>query len=78
MRVIDDWTGLRSVAVAESKTGVLVTCNPYDNLITADLEPWPTPEILQKLYASDRFKGGHPKTMWRRARPWATIPICNR
>jgi hypothetical protein len=61
MRLIDHWSGQGSLAVAESKSGVLVTINPYDNLVTTGVSPWPTPEVLQKLYASDRFKGKTPE-----------------
>jgi hypothetical protein len=58
---IEHWSGEGSIAVAESKSGVLVTINPHDNLVTTGVAPWPTPEILQKLYASDRFKGKTPE-----------------
>ena len=57
MRSIEHWVRADQVAVAESAGGVLATCNPLDNLVRAGVTPWPPPEILQKLYASERWRG---------------------
>jgi hypothetical protein len=35
---------------------VLATTHPADNLVQSS-RPWPTPELLQKYYASGRFEG---------------------
>lgn len=56
---IPHWTNSRTICVAQSKGGVLVTRHPDDNLI-ASVSPWPTPELLQKYYASARFRGRTP------------------
>lgn len=56
MREIPHWTDGKTIRVAESKSGVLVTVHPDDNLV-ASVKPWPTPELLQKCYASSRFVG---------------------
>lgn len=57
MQKIDGWTGGSRILVARSKGGVTVTVNALDNLIKAGTLPWPTPEIIQKLYASSKFAG---------------------
>jgi len=56
LRYIPHWQQARTIAVAESKGGVLVAIRPDDNLIRK-CDPWPTPELLQKFYASSRFVG---------------------
>src|SRR5687768_10138847 len=61
MHRIDHWSGQGSIAVAESKSGVLIAVNPYDNLVTTNVTPWPAPEVLQKLYANGRFRGKTPE-----------------
>jgi len=56
MRYLPHWEHPRTVAAAESTSGVLVTVDPADNLVN-QTSPWPAPEVLQKLYASTRFQG---------------------
>jgi hypothetical protein len=56
MREIQHWNQASVLRVAESKGGVLVTTHPDHNLTKA-VTPWPTPELLQKYYASSRFEG---------------------
>jgi hypothetical protein len=36
---------------------VLATIDPFDNLVRGDVYPWPPPELVQKLYASERWRG---------------------
>jgi hypothetical protein len=56
MRNIPHWSGASTLTVAESKSGVLVTTHPEENLVkTASLRS--APELLQKYYASSRFQG---------------------
>ncbi len=52
---IRNWKG-REVEIAESKGGVIALVNPYDNLISTGISPWPPPEIVQKLYQSAQSK----------------------
>lgn len=59
MREIKHWRHGETATVAESKGGVLVTAHPAENVVRA-VEPWPTPELLQKYYASSRFRGKTP------------------
>ena len=40
------------VLTAQSKGGVLAVANPLDNLISTNIVPWPTADIIQKLYRS--------------------------
>lgn len=56
MKTIPHWTGSGELVVAESKSGVLVTQHPFDNLVRGAVTPWPPPEIVQKLY-SGRWRG---------------------
>ncbi len=37
---------------AHSKGGVCVAAHPFDNLIRTGCDPWPAPEVVQKLYQS--------------------------
>ncbi len=46
---MEDWME-REIAVTRSKSGILILCDPYDNLISTGISPWPPPEIVQKLY----------------------------
>jgi hypothetical protein len=57
LKTITNWTGAGSLPVAESAGGVLATLVPWDNLIRGVVEPWPPPELTQKLYASDKWRG---------------------
>lgn len=56
MRDIQHWNGFSTLTVAESKSGVLVTTHSEANVVRTD-SPWPSPELLQKYYASSRFRG---------------------
>jgi len=57
MKLIKHWDGARDIEVAESAGGVLATVNPLANLVQAGVEPWPVPELVQKLYASEKWRG---------------------
>src|SRR5215467_7582767 len=57
MKQIKDWTGSKNVDVAESAGGVLATLDPLANLVRSSLQLWPIPELVQKFYASDRWRG---------------------
>jgi hypothetical protein len=46
-----NWNG-KEILTARSKGGVLAVANPLDNLISTNIVPWPTAEIVQKLYQS--------------------------
>ena len=46
-----NWNG-KEVACARSKGGVLALIHPLENLISNECFPWPTPEVVQKLYRS--------------------------
>ncbi len=61
MRQIAHWSGHSVVDVAESAGGVLATIDPLANLVRAAVSPWPAPELVQKLYASERWRGKAPK-----------------
>ncbi len=50
-----DWND-REIRVARSKGGVLVTSHPFENLVSTGIVPWPTPEVVQKLYQSNQSK----------------------
>lgn len=51
MKTIKNWND-QVVAVIRSAGGVLATYNPFDNLMHDNIFPFPTPEIVQKLYKS--------------------------
>lgn len=42
----------QEVEIAISRGGVIALVNPYDNLVTTGVSPWPPAEIVQKLYKS--------------------------
>lgn len=42
----------QEVDILTSKGGVIALANPYDNLVTTGVTPWPPSEIVQKLYQS--------------------------
>src|SRR5689334_15083520 len=48
---IPDWRG-RTIEVARSTGGVLAAVDPWANLITTGVRPWPAPELVQKVYQS--------------------------
>ena len=50
-----DWNH-NEIACLQSKGGVTVTTHPYHNLIRSGCEPWPPPEIVQKLYKSSQIR----------------------
>lgn len=50
-----DWNG-REIPSARSKGGVTVVAHPFNNLISTGCIPWPTPEVLQKLYQSRQIR----------------------
>jgi hypothetical protein len=57
MKRINHWSSQTQIEVAESAGGVLAALNPLENLVRASTLLWPPPELLQKMYASDRWKG---------------------
>ena len=57
MKTIEHWDGVSALSVAESAGGVLATLDPLSNVIRAGVRPWPAPELIQKLYASERWRG---------------------
>ena len=46
----------REIEVAHSEGGVIAVLNPFDNLISTGITPWPPAEVLQKLYLSHHVK----------------------
>lgn len=42
----------KEVEILTSKGGVIALANPYENLVTTGVEPWPPAELVQKLYQS--------------------------
>jgi hypothetical protein len=59
MEQIQDWRG-NSIEVARSVGGVLAIADPWRNLISSGIKPWPVPELIQKIYQSRQsraFKG---------------------
>ncbi len=56
LNVINPWLEDRTISLAESRGGVLVTTHPDDSMVRT-CSPWPTPELLQKYYASSKFEG---------------------
>ena len=52
---IENWNG-KEIKVTTSRGGVLAIENPYDNLISTGISPWPPPEIVQKLYQSRQLR----------------------
>ncbi len=50
-----DWNG-NSIIIAKSKGGVKAVAHPFNNLIKTGSEPWPPPEIVQKLYQSRQIR----------------------
>ena len=57
MTQIEHWSRQGLIEVAESAGGVLATLDPLANLVRANVPLWPAPELIQKLYASDRWRG---------------------
>lgn len=46
----------QEVEIIKSKGGVIALANPYDNLISTGVTPWPPSEIVQKLYQSRQVR----------------------
>ena len=46
----------QEVEILKSKGGVIALADPYDNLVTTGIEPWPPSEIVQKLYQSRQIR----------------------
>ena len=42
----------QEVEILESKGGTIALANPFDNLISTNVKPWPLSEIIQKLHRS--------------------------
>jgi len=42
----------QEVEILTSKGGVIALANPYENLVTTGIVPWPPSEVVQKLYQS--------------------------
>ena len=57
MQDIRHWNAQDTLRVARSKSGVLVTAHPRDNLVLCGTAPASAPEILQKCSKSLRFGG---------------------
>ncbi len=53
-----DWNG-KEISSTTSRGGVQVVAHPFDNLMRAGCSPWPTPEVLQKLYQSRQVRAFH-------------------
>ena len=51
VKTILNWRG-EEIEVARSRGGTLAVIDPFDNLVTTGVAPWPPPEIVQKLYKS--------------------------
>lgn len=55
METIKDWHG-NPIEVARSGGGVLAVADPWNNVIRTGVQPWPTPELIQKLYQSRQVR----------------------
>ena len=55
MKTLPNWNG-DDVILANSKGGVLAFTEPLEGLLRGNVEVWPPPEILQKLYKSNHEK----------------------
>jgi hypothetical protein len=53
--LISDWNG-KKISALMSHGGVLALKNPFYNLISNNILPWPPPEIVQKLYISRHLR----------------------
>jgi hypothetical protein len=54
LKVID-WRG-NEIELVESSGGVLAFVNPWEGVVHGSVEPWPPPELVQKLYQSNHMK----------------------
>lgn len=64
MKPIRDWNG-RQILAARSKGGTLAVRDPMDNLLRAGVDPWPPPEIIQKLSESRKLENYFPDDQTR-------------
>jgi hypothetical protein len=55
METILNWQG-QPIEIARSKGGTLVVIDPFDNLVSSGVSPWPPPEIIQKFYKSRQIR----------------------
>ena len=55
MTQIKNWRD-ETIEVAESSGGVRAVVNPWHNVITTGIRPWPAPELIQKLYQSRQVR----------------------
>jgi hypothetical protein len=55
MARINDWRG-GSIEVAHSGGGVRAVVDPWKNVITTGIRPWPAPELIQKIYQSRQIR----------------------
>src|SRR5437773_4817124 len=51
MAQIPDWHG-NPIEVARSTGGVLAVADPWKNVVSTGIRPWPASELIQKLYQS--------------------------
>ncbi len=49
---VNDWRG-NEIDLVESNGGVLAFVNPWDGVVHGGVDPWPPPELAQKLYQSN-------------------------
>jgi hypothetical protein len=58
-----DWRG-KEIELVESSGGVFAFVNPWEGVVRGSVEPWPPPELVQKLYQSNHSKAfaGAPNT----------------
>lgn len=52
---MQDWSG-KEIITAQSNGGVNVVADPFNNLISTGIVPWPPSEIAQKLYQSRQIR----------------------
>jgi hypothetical protein len=55
MTTIRNWHN-ETMEVARSSGGVLATVNPWQNVISTGVRPWPAPELIQKIYQSRQVR----------------------
>jgi hypothetical protein len=55
MARITNWRD-EPIEVAQSGGGVRAVVNPWDNVISTGIRPWPTPELIQKVYQSRQVR----------------------
>ena len=55
MARITDWRG-QSIEVAQSGGGVRAVVDPWNNVITTGIRPWPAPELIRKIYQSRQVR----------------------